>query len=145
MQTQRDCEEVAKTSGERERPRGPRGGGAQEEGGTKRPGPTDLEKAGALQREQKPGESERVRERARIAGDLGRVGREDPAPPPRRVGRPPGQGSERRVLSQGHACRGAGPRGRREGCGRQQDPRAGRTGVGGSRESDLDPEPPTLP
>lgn len=43
------------------------------------------------------------------ARDLGRVGREGLAPPPRRVGGPPGQGSERRVLSQGDACGDAGP------------------------------------
>lgn len=67
--------------------------------------------------------------------DLGSARREGPAPP-RRVGGPPGQGSERRVLSQGHACGGAGPGGGGRGVEGSRTPRlGGRGSEGGPWES----------
>lgn len=65
----------------------------------------------------------------RGARDLERVGREDLAPPPQRVertprGRDPSAVSFLRVTPA--EVRGQG---RREGCGRQQDPQAGRMEV----------------
>lgn len=104
-------------------------GAAQEAGGTERPGPTDVEEASALRGEQKAGESERGREGPGEPG-LGerKAGRPRPSP---EGGRTPGAGIRAAGPFSGSRLRRCGAGGRREGCGRQQDPRAGRTGLGG--------------
>lgn len=85
----------------------------------------DLERKKAGSREQKQRARKRKGKKSNWALEL--KGRRTSPLPRGGLRGPPGQGSQRRVLSQGHACGGAG-RGRREGCG-QPEPQAGRMGV----------------